>query len=245
MESTSLLIALSLLTVAPPQPQWISNALKATDAYHILLPRRVVGAGEHVELRLVPPAPNGVEVNWAVDSGTGGHALNPPGVYRAPLVIPLGTPPAKVGAAFEISGIGAGATTEIELAPSSVPGAADCLGPGQMFSTVLGDIIPRFTPVDVLPELVHRVDPVYPRSAIIRGVEETIPINALVCRSGRVLDAYALASYRDTRDANPVERDPELVEAALAAVRQYLFKPAMAAGQPIAVWVGIPVRFRR
>jgi predicted NodU family carbamoyl transferase len=34
-------------------------------------------------------------------------------------------------------------------------------------------------------------------------------------------------------------------EAALAAVCQYLFKPAMVAGQPIAVWVAVVVAFRR
>jgi TonB family protein len=98
----------------------------------------------------------------------------------------------------------------------------------------------------VLPELVHRVDPEYPRSSFARGIEDTLPVLVLVCRSGIVLDAYVTPSYLlGTRDEQPIERDPMLVKAALEAARQYVFKPAMAAGQPIAVWVHVPVAFRR
>jgi len=37
---------------------------------------------------------------------------------------------------------------------------------------------------------------------------------------------------------------PRLIEAALAAVRQYVFKPATAAGEPIAASEVVPVIFR-
>ena len=67
----------------------------------------------------------------------------------------------------------------------------------------------------------------------------------LVCRTGRVVDAYVPPSYLARGDEQPIERDPKLVEAALAAVRQYIFKPAMAGGQPFAAWVTVPVAFRR
>jgi hypothetical protein len=175
-----------------------------------------------------------------------GIGLIPPGIYRAPYIIPVGTPPARVSACFSGPAFRAGATTEIELLPGSVPGAADCLGPGQSFSTVLGTIEPGYTYADTLPDLIHRVDPEYPRSTFARGIEDTLPVLVLVCRNGLVLDAYVPPSYLvGTRDEQPIERDPKLVEAALAAARQYIFKPAMAAGQPIAVWIHVPVAFRR
>jgi len=242
---TLLFIALPLVSSAI-RPLGVAAAPKESDAYHIVIPRHAVSAGERVELRLAPPAPKGLRVNWWVTSGTRGIGLSPPGIYRAPYVIPVGTPPANVSASFSGSGVRASVTTEIELTPSSMPGAAECLGPGQSFSTVLGDIEPGSTHADVPPELIHRVDPEYPRSAFARGIEDTIPVLALVCGSGRVLDAYVPPSYLDTRDQQPIviERDPKLVESALVAVRQYIFRPATAAGQPIAVWVFILVAFR-
>ena len=169
------------------------------------------------------------------------------GVYRAPYVIPPGTPPARVTAGFSGAGIRASATTEIELLPGSVPGAEDCLGPGQSFSTVMADVEPDYMHLDELPQLIQSVEPEYPRSAFARAVEDTIPIKALVCRSGRVLDAYALPSYRGIVDANaqPIERDPKLVEAAVAAVRQYVFSPGRVGGQAVALWVNTAVAFRR
>src|SRR5688572_10779287 len=89
------------------------------------------------------------------------------------------------------------------------------------------------------------VEPEYPRSAFVREIEDRIPVHALVCRSGRVLDAYALPAYRDIGGTELIERDPKLVAAAVAAVRQYLFHPAKASGQPIATWVESMVIFRR
>ena len=245
MRLTILLLLGLLLLSSAMQPAGVAAAPTQSDAYHIVLPRHGVSAGEQIELRLAPPAPKGLRVNWGVASGTMAIGLSPPGIYRAPYIIPVGTPPVRVTASFSGSGSRASATTEIALTPSSVPGAADCLGPGQTFSTVLGDIEPGHRYADVLPELVQRVDPNYPRSAFARGIEDTLPVVVLVCRSGRILDAYVPASYLDIRDEQPIERDPKLVEAALAAARQYIFKPAMAAGQPIAVWVHVPVVFRR
>lgn len=224
-------------------PAVLSAAPRESDAYHIVFAQRPVSAGERVELRLAPPVPEGVRLHWGIASGTMGYGIEQ-GIYRAPYVIPPGTPPVTVTAALSGPGIRTAVTAQIELLPSSIPGAADCLGPGQSFSPVLGTIEPGYTYSDELPELISRVEPDYPRSAFVRGIEDTIPISVLVCRSGRVLDAYALTSFLDLRDMVPVEHDPKLVEAALAAARQYVFKPALVQGQPIATWVHVPVSFR-
>lgn len=241
MRPVSVFAALLVLPSLTVYPSSAITAPSESETYHIVLPRRAVGAGERVELRLVPPAPPGVRVRWGAASGTG---LND-GIYRAPYVIPAGTSPAPVTVAISGAGIRASATTEIELLPGSVPGAEDCLGPGQSFSTAVGDIEPAHAPVDELPRLIHTVDPEYPRSALARGIEDTIPVRALLCRSGRVLDAYVLPTYRVLGDDQPIERDPKLVEAALAAVRQYVFTPGTVSGHPVALWIHIPVAFRR
>jgi hypothetical protein len=58
-----------------------------------------------------------------------------------------------------------------------------------------------------------------------------------------VLDAYALPRFRSLNDPQPIEDDPKLVDAAIDAVKQYLFQPATSDGQPVAVWVGVRVSF--
>ncbi len=40
-----------------------------------------------------------------------------------------------------------------------------------------------------------------------------------------------------------VKSIPLLDEVAVAAVRQWRFKPALSAGKPVAVWVAVPVKF--
>lgn len=241
MRTTPVLLMALLSTVM--QAGGGAAAPKEDVRYHIVFPRHAVRAGEHVRLRLVPPAPKGIRVLWGFTSGTVEFALTPPGVYRAPYVIPVGTPPAKVSASFSGSGSRARVTTEIELMPGSVPGAEDCLSPGQSFSTAAGGIEPGYS-YDQPPELIRRVDAVYPRSAFARGVESTLTVQAFICRTGRVLDAYVPPTYLDPR-GEPIERDPKLVEAALAAVRQYVFRPATLAGKPVSVYFATPVAFRR
>ena len=239
-----LLVACVCLSSSAPEP--VTAAPAESDAYHIVLAKRALGAGESLEFRLVPPPPAGVRVNYGPSVGATGVGV-PHGVYRAPYVIPPGTPPAQVSAGFSNAGVRAGATAEIELLPGSVPGAEDCLGPGQSFSTVTAEIVPGYIYLDQLPTLIQRVEPEYPRGAFARGIEDTIPIRMLVCRSGRVLDAIALPSYRGLPGTNPdpVEHDPKLVDAAIAAARQYVFSPGMVGGHAVAVWVATPVAFRR
>jgi hypothetical protein len=150
-----------------------------------------------------------------------------------------------VGASISGSDWRTSATTTIELSPGVVPGADDCLGPGQSFSPTEGDIVPSHVPVDELPALIQRTDPDYPRSAFARGIEDTIPVIVLVCRSGLVLDAYVPQGFLSLHPEVPIERDPKLVRAAIAAARQFVFRPARVAGEPVATWVGVSVPFRK
>lgn len=99
--------------------------------------------------------------------------------------------------------------------------------PGSDQLPALGD----YVYVEELPEAMTKVPPSYPDAARAAKVEGTVPVQAPVGKDGRV------------RDAQIVKSIPELDEAAGAAVRRWAFRPAMAGGKPVAVWVAVPVRF--
>ena len=62
-------------------------------------------------------------------------------------------------------------------------------------------------------------------------VQGTVVVKALVGTDGRV---------RETRVAKSV---PMLDAAAVAAVRQWRYSPAISHGRPVAMWVDTPVQF--
>lgn len=82
------------------------------------------------------------------------------------------------------------------------------------------------------PELVTRVQPLYPGIAAQAGMEGSVSVRMLVGVDGRVKRAE-------------IERSaPMFDEAALAAARQWIFTPAKSNGHPVAVWVLLPVEFK-
>jgi hypothetical protein len=233
----------SLLFLVTLHPSQVAAGPAVHQApYKIVLSRQGLRAGDRVEMQLLPPVPPDVRVLWPDFAGKTNRIYS--AVYRAPYVIPPGTPPVTIGVGISGGLLRTSASTEITLIPSSVPGSENCLGPDQSFSTTSGTIVPDYTFVDELPELIHRVEMQYPRSAQARGVEDTLMVMVLVCRTGHVLDAYAPYSYERIGDLHPIERDAKLVEAALAAARQFVFKPGLKSGQAMATWLGVPMSFR-
>jgi TonB family protein len=85
--------------------------------------------------------------------------------------------------------------------------------------------------VEELPEAITKVAPEYPTTCREQGVEGTVMVQALVGRDGRVKDTRIIKSI------------PMLDAAAVAAVRQWVFKPALYQNRPVAVWVATPVKF--
>ena len=85
--------------------------------------------------------------------------------------------------------------------------------------------------VEELPEVITRVQPTYPDLARENGVSGTVMVQALVVEDGTVADTRITGSI------------PPLDDVAVRAVRQWRFKPAMAKGVPVAVWVAVPVKF--
>jgi len=62
-------------------------------------------------------------------------------------------------------------------------------------------------------------------------VDGTVMVQALVGKDGKVKDVRVVKSI------------PMLDQAAESAVRQWVFKPALSNNKPVAVWVGVPVKF--
>ena len=121
------------------------------------------------------------------------------------------------------------------IAPLPPPGPAPkAPAPQQGTPPQAGEVLPGpddYVQVDELPEAIERAQPEYPKAAREAGVSGTVTVQALVLRDGRVGDVRVMRSI------------PMLDKPAIDCVKRWRFKPARAAGQPVAVWVTIPIRF--
>jgi len=208
-----------------------------SERHHIVAPRRTLSAGEEIELKIEPPLPP-IDVHWGSPELVGCHSAI--FFYHAPYVIPAGTPPATVRVSLPAERD----SIQLELTPSSFPGATECLGPAQTFSTENGDLLPHQNIVLTEKAVVIRGDdPRYPRAAFVRGLEDTIVVKVLVCRMGRALDAFVQPFCDDHSIAIPV--DPKLGDAAVDVVMQMTFEPQRDSAGPIAAWTYQYVIFRR
>ena len=96
------------------------------------------------------------------------------------------------------------------------------------------DELPKFGEyvyVEELPEAVTKVSPIYPDIAREAGVDGQVMVQALVGKDGHVKDVRVVKSI------------PMLDASAVAAVKQWVFKPALSNNKPVAVWVAVPVKF--
>jgi hypothetical protein len=222
---------------------------RPSSRYHVVGPQRPLAPGERVELRLVPAPPEGTRVDWscALVSAPPPASENRIGrglavSYLAPFVVHRRAT-VRVTAAIAAEPFRELASLELELLGGSIAGVADCLGPSQTFLEDRGGISPEYTFVDELPEAIRRVDPVTPSFVVARGIADTVALSVLVCQTGRVIAAIDLQRFARPADPLPLATDPRLVQAAIQAVLQWKFRPARAAGTPVATWVTVPFRF--
>jgi TonB family protein len=80
-------------------------------------------------------------------------------------------------------------------------------------------------------KLVRRVEPTYPPSARDGGIGGSVVLTAIVGRTGAV------------ENVNFVRGPESLAEAAMEAVRQWVYEPYRRNGEPVAVQIMITVKF--
>ena len=93
----------------------------------------------------------------------------------------------------------------------------------------------QFVPFEVSPVQVAEVAPTYPDIARRAGIEGAVWVKALVDKEGHV---------RDVIIAKSSGANAGFEEAAIDAAKKTVWKPAIANGQPIAVWVTYKVEFK-
>jgi protein TonB len=80
-------------------------------------------------------------------------------------------------------------------------------------------------------KLIHRVTPVYPHLAVLTHTTGVVHLSAIIGTDGRIRELQVLDGH------------PLLVQAALDAVRQWVYQPTMLSGAPVEVVTGITVTF--
>ena len=119
------------------------------------------------------------------------------------------------------------ADTELDLDAPVV----DIPPPLQKGDVEVEEEILEFWIVEQKPELIKFVNPVYPEMARRAGLQGQVLVAFIVTREGRVIEPRVL-------------KGPEIFRAAaLEAVRQFQFKPAMQNDRGVAVRMTIPIRF--
>lgn len=92
--------------------------------------------------------------------------------------------------------------------------------------------IVEFFALEVVPEQIKYVPPTYPELARKAGLEGDVFVQFIVGRDGRVRQAAVLRGHEIFR------------QAALDAVLQWVYKPAVQNDKPVAVRMTVPVRFK-
>jgi TonB family protein len=105
-----------------------------------------------------------------------------------------------------------------------VPGAD--MEPGTAIRTV------RISAGTVAGQIISRTQPIYPLRALTNHVSGTVILHAIIGRDGRIQNLQVLSSP-----------DMDLLNAAMAAVWKWTYKPYMLNGEPVAVETTINVNF--
>jgi len=92
----------------------------------------------------------------------------------------------------------------------------------------------EFYAFDEPPQLIKYVSPKYPSLARQAGVEGTVLLRVVVGVDGKVEAASVITS----------DCTPAMEKAALAAARQFIFKPAKQRTVPVRASMAVPIRFK-
>ena len=191
-----------------------------TSSGSIIIPSTaVLNQGKHTRFQVYPRAAG---TKWEIVAGAYSGYVTANGTLHAPQTLTE-----ERWITLEASKGSAKARATVVLKPGPVE-PADCLAPGQPDPR---DPSAPYISYEELPEALTRVPPSYPDPAREAGVSGTVMLQALVCACGEVSDIRVAQSV------------PMLDQAAIDAVRQWVFRPALQGGEAVAVWVHIPIKF--
>jgi protein TonB len=167
-------------------------------------------------------------------AGAGDRPAQPATGPVQPVAVPDGAPadPSSDDRADDLDGVEGGVAGGVDGGvPGGVPGstAETNAGPRDDAATVYRVGGPVTAPV-----LVHRVVPGYPEAARRARLHGVVVVEAVIDRDGAVAEARVLG---DTA------RLGVLAEAALRAVREWRYRPALLDGRPVAVRMTVTVTF--
>ncbi|HOZ22000.1 MAG TPA: energy transducer TonB [bacterium] len=92
---------------------------------------------------------------------------------------------------------------------------------------------PDFVPFEKEPQVIRRIEPVYPELARKAGLEGTVWVKLWVDKEGKVKDVVILKS------ASEIFNQP-----AIDAAKQWIFTPAMMKTGPVSVWISLSFNFK-
>ncbi len=92
---------------------------------------------------------------------------------------------------------------------------------------------PDFVPFEKEPQVIKRIEPVYPELARKAGLEGTVWVKLWVDKEGKVKDVVILKS------ASEIFNQP-----AIDAAKLWIFTPAMMKTGPVSVWISLSFNFK-
>lgn len=98
------------------------------------------------------------------------------------------------------------------------------------------EALPAFDAYVQVDEILESITRAYPADIGAPWFDSMVMVKALVCEHGRVVETRVIRSTAGFDEAAEVS--------AQDAVALWRFKPAVAAGRNVAVWVTIPIRYR-
>jgi protein TonB len=178
-------------------------------------------------------APPKLDLRVAGDSAAQPPAQTPPALSPERAPEPAAVPAQETSnpepAKTETAG---GANPAVsEPAPQLPPANAE---PAPAARIQPGQLVP-IESVDVAPQVVNEVRPIYPPMAMTMGIQGSVTINALISETGDVLQAVYLRGVQDGG----------LDKAAETAVRKMKFTPARKDGINVRVWKPVTITFRK
>jgi protein TonB len=220
-------------------------ALPLSFLLHGMLTGLIVGFSywyvEAVPAPVIPPAvPAGpYYISVALPSGGGGPAAASQSAVSKPVLIQANDQarivPERSNVAVQDFAPGASINT-VDASGSSIAGGGPGTEPGTGSSSDGSGVSDQPRPMTAeihQPVLLRRIEPTYPPVALRMGLQGIVILEAVISKKGSVENLTLLSSA-----------GPLLDNAAMAAVKQWIYRPATLNNRPVSVYFRVTVRFR-